>query len=45
MLLDGTSTWTLTSDTYIDSFEGDASCIIGNGYTLYVDGTALEGTL
>ena len=45
VLLDGTSTWTLTSDTYIDSFEGDASCIIGNGYTLYVDGTALEGTL
>ena len=45
VILDGTSTWTLTSDTYIASFEGDASCITGNGYTLYVNGTALEGIL
>ncbi len=42
VILDGTSTWTLTSDTYISSFEGEASCVNGNGYTLYVDGTALE---
>ncbi len=44
VVLDSTSTWTLTADTYITSFEGDASCVIGNGYTLYVNGTALEGT-
>ena len=43
VILDGTSTWTLTADTYISSFEGEAANVIGNGYTLYVDGTALEG--
>ena len=42
--LDDTSTWTLTADTYITSFTGDASCIISNGYTLYVNGIALSGT-
>ena len=41
--LDSTSTWTLTADTWIDAFEGDASRVTGNGYTLYVNGTALEG--
>ena len=44
VVLDSTSTWTLTADTCITSFEGDASNVIGNGYTLYVNGTALEGT-
>ena len=42
--LDSTSTWVLTADTYISSFEGDASCVISNGYTLYVNGNALTGT-
>ena len=42
--LDSTSTWTLTADTYITSFDGDASSIISNGYTLYVNGVALTGT-
>ncbi len=42
--LDETSTWTLTADSYVTSFTGDASQIISNGYTLYVSGTALEGT-
>ena len=42
--LDSTSTWTLIADTYITSFDGDASNIISNGYTLYVNGTALTGT-
>ncbi len=42
--LDSTSTWTLTADTYITSFNGDATNVIGNGYTLYVDGVALQGT-
>lgn len=42
--LDETSTWILTADTYITDFTGDASRIISNGYTLYVNGVALEGT-
>ena len=42
--LDGTSTWTLTADSYVTSFSGDASNVISNGYTLYVNGTALTGT-
>ena len=41
--LDESSTWTLTADTYITSFEGDAGNVIGNGFTLYVNGVALEG--
>ena len=44
LTLDETSTWTLTADSYVTSFTGDASQIIANGYTLYVSGTALEGT-
>ncbi|MBQ9382846.1 MAG: hypothetical protein IJT87_01275 [Ruminiclostridium sp.] len=40
--LDSTSTWTLTADTYITEFNGDASSIISNGYTLYVNGAALS---
>ena len=42
--LDETSTWTLTSDSYITEFNGDAANVISNGYTLYVGGTALTGT-
>ena len=42
--LDSTSKWVLTSDTYITSFNGSASNVISNGYTLYVNGTALSGT-
>jgi len=42
--LDSTSTWTLTADTYVTSFDGDASNVISNGYTLYVNGVALSGT-
>jgi len=40
--LDDTSTWTLTADTYITEFNGDAANVISNGYTLYVNGEALE---
>ncbi len=36
--IDSVSTWTLTGDTYIDSFEGDLSSINFNGYTLYING-------
>lgn len=42
--LDDSSTWTLTADTYITSFTGNASQIISNGYQLFVGGTALTGT-
>lgn len=42
--LDATSTWTLTQDTYVTSFEGDAANVIANGHTLYVNGQALSGT-
>ncbi len=42
--LDESSTWTLTGDSYITEFTGDAQNVISNGYTLYVNGTALEGT-
>lgn len=39
--LDGTSTWTLTGDSYISSFAGDAGSIVSNGHTVYVNGAAL----
>ena len=42
--LDDSSTWTLTADSYVTEFNGDAANIISNGYTLYVDGVALTGT-
>ena len=42
--LDETSTWTLTADTCITSFSGNAGNVISNGYTLCVGGAALEGT-
>ncbi len=41
--VDDTSTWTLTADTYVSSFTGDAARVVSNGYTLYVDGVALTG--
>ena len=42
--LDGGSTWTLTGDSYVTEFNGDAANVVGNGYTLYVNGVALTGT-
>ena len=42
--LDSTSTWTLTGDSYVTEFNGDAANVLSNGYTLYVDGAALTGT-
>ncbi len=38
--LDDSSTWKLTGDSYITSFEGSLDNIDSNGYTLYIDGTA-----
>jgi hypothetical protein len=40
--LDSTSTWSLTGDTYVSSFSGDTANIAFNGYTLYVDGVAVN---
>ena len=35
-------TWTLTADTYITSFTGDASCIKANGYRLFVNNKEMK---
>ena len=42
--LDENSTWTLTGDSYVTEFNGSAENVYSNGYTLYVNGTALTGT-
>ena len=42
--LDEGSTWTLTADSYVTRFTGNAEQVVSNGYTLYVNGVALEGT-
>lgn len=36
--LDENSTWTLTADSYVTSFDGDTDNIVANGYHLYVNG-------
>ncbi|WP_350454239.1 hypothetical protein [Slackia heliotrinireducens] len=38
------STWTLTGDSYITSLTCDAGAIDTNGYTLYVNGEAYDGS-
>ena len=35
-------TWTLTADTYITSFKGEASHIKTNGHRLFVDGKEMK---
>ena len=42
--IDDDSSWTLTGDSYVTEFNGNAENVISNGYTLYVNGEALEGT-
>ncbi len=44
LVIDSNSTFTLTADSYVTSFKGDASNIIANGYSLYVNGVKLTGT-
>ncbi len=41
--MDADSTWTLTGDSYITSFDGDLSQVDTNGYTLYINGEAYQG--
>ena len=36
--------WYLTGNTYVDSFDGTAANVITGSYTLYVNGSALDGT-
>ena len=36
--IDDNSTWTLTGDSYITSFDGDLTSVNTNGYHLYVNG-------
>ncbi len=40
--LDSASTSTLTGDSYVTSFSGDLSRVNTNGYTLYVNGVAVN---
>lgn len=40
--LDENSTWKLTADSYISSFEGSLENVDANGYTLYIDGNPQE---
>ncbi len=40
VILDETSSWTLTADTYITSFEGSLDQVDTNGFALYVNGEA-----
>ena len=42
VILDGTSTWTLTADTYITYFEGSMENVVTNGCTLFVNGIAMN---
>ena len=42
--VDESSTWILTGDSYVTEFNGNAENVISNGYTLYVNGSALTGT-
>jgi len=40
MTLDATSTWSLTADAYVTAFAGSLDSVVGNGFTLYVNGVA-----
>ncbi len=42
--LDDDSKWYLTGDTYISTFSGDAANVINNGFTLYKNAVAVDGT-
>ncbi len=41
MTLDENSSWTLTGDSCLSSFSGDLNNVETNGYTLFVNGTAV----
>jgi hypothetical protein len=41
LTLDSDSTWILTGDAYLSEFSGKTKNIETNGYTVYVDGSAI----
>jgi hypothetical protein len=40
--LDSSSTWTLTGDSYVTAFNGSLDNVVTNGFTLYVNGSAVN---
>ncbi|WP_053984081.1 proline-rich domain-containing protein [Niameybacter massiliensis] len=40
--IDGTSTWTLTGDSYITALDGDLNQIKSNGFNLYINGQRVQ---
>lgn len=40
--IDSTSTWTLTADSYVGSFNGSLANVVANGHKLYVNGSAVN---
>ena len=42
VILDSTSTWTLTADPCITAFEGSREKVVTDGFTLYVNGIAMN---
>lgn len=38
VVMDSSSTWTLTADSYVSSFDGDTANVTANGFHLYVAG-------
>jgi len=40
--LDGTSTWSLTADSYITAFDGSLDNVKTNGFKLYVNGSVVK---
>ena len=44
VVLDDSSYWFLTGDTYVTGFTGNAANVISNGHNLYVNNSVLGGT-
>ena len=42
MTLETGAVWNLTADSYLTSFTGDVSSIVSNGFTVYVNGVAIN---
>ena len=42
VILDSSSSWTLTKDTYITTFEGSMENVVTGDFTLYVNGIAMN---
>lgn len=44
VVLDDSSVWYLTGDTYVTGFTGNAANVITNGHNLFVNNSVLQGT-